>query len=408
MTNRSPLNSVAGTVADQPVDAPVILFVDDEQAVLDGLRNSLRKIRRRYRLLFADGAAAAIRMLETEPVDMVITDIRMPERNGVDLLEEVRFRFPDVIRYVLSGQAEERLVRRSVPVTHRWINKPCPRDELVEAIGLAIGHREEIDDYDVRMALAATDSLPTPGPTRARLVTLLSDRTVGIDEVADAAATDPAFTAKLLQWANSAFSDGRPVVEPRRAIARIGLEALVEVATAEEMLRSNAIDERVPGFDPELLHRHANEVARLAGRLARDGDRAVATTAGLLSHVGLLISAGYLHRRLVDAHDVAEEQHRRLVDVELERHGLHHAELGAHLLGLWGIPPAVIDAVIGAQDRPDLTLDGPLRAADAVRVARLLSLRSLGDHLTIPHRLDVDEATMGDALDRWHRLAALD
>ena len=199
-------SAATGDVAEIP---PTVLFVDDEPEVLAGLRLSLRRLRDRYHLRFAQSADEAIGVLESEPVDLVVTDMRMPGRSGADLLDELRFRFPDVIRYVLSGQAEDRLVRRSVAVTHRWLGKPCEPEVLVEAMTEAVGHRSSLGDPVLRRAVGAVDALPTHPVIHARLIDALAIDDAGPEPVAALVAVDPAMLAKLLQWANSAYGTRR-------------------------------------------------------------------------------------------------------------------------------------------------------------------------------------------------------
>src|SRR5438105_11023321 len=111
-----------------------ILFVDDEPKVLEGLQRMLRPQRAHWHMLFASGSEAALRLMEADPVDVVVSDMRMPEMDGARLLERVRDRYPSVIRIILSGHFEVEAGMRAVPVAHQFLTKPCDAEKLLAAI----------------------------------------------------------------------------------------------------------------------------------------------------------------------------------------------------------------------------------------------------------------------------------
>lgn len=101
-----------------------ILFVDDEPNVLAGLRNLLRKQRDRWEMLFAPSGKAALEEMATCPVDVIVSDMRMPGMDGAELLRLVKERYPRTVRIVLSGHAEREAVSRAISVAHQFLSKP--------------------------------------------------------------------------------------------------------------------------------------------------------------------------------------------------------------------------------------------------------------------------------------------
>ena len=90
-----------------------ILFVDDEPRVLEGLRRMLHSLRNDWEMKFVASGAEALQCLAATPFDVLVTDVRMPEMSGVELLQEVIQQYPEVIRIVLSGTADlERQFKR--------------------------------------------------------------------------------------------------------------------------------------------------------------------------------------------------------------------------------------------------------------------------------------------------------
>jgi YesN/AraC family two-component response regulator len=111
-----------------------VLFVDDDQYILDGLQNLLRKQRSRWDMCFALGGAAALELFAAAPFDVIVSDMRMPGMDGAELLAHVRERYPAARRIVLSGYAEPAAVQRALEVAHQFLSKPCRAPDLIDAI----------------------------------------------------------------------------------------------------------------------------------------------------------------------------------------------------------------------------------------------------------------------------------
>ena len=110
-------------------DKATILFVDDETRVLKSIKRGL--ISEPYDCLFAISGMKALEIMASRPVQVIITDMRMPEMNGLELLREVRKRYPETIRMVLSGYAQTNTVLAAVNegYVYRYITKPWRLDE---------------------------------------------------------------------------------------------------------------------------------------------------------------------------------------------------------------------------------------------------------------------------------------
>lgn len=108
-----------------------LLLVDDERPILNVLTRILRK--EPYRILTADSAEEALEVLSREAVQVVVSDFRMPGMSGVDLLREVKQRYPNTVRVVVSGYADGKLIMDSINVgeVYRFLPKPWNDEELV-------------------------------------------------------------------------------------------------------------------------------------------------------------------------------------------------------------------------------------------------------------------------------------
>lgn len=377
---------VARPAAEPEVSAPPgVLFVDDE-GVLAGLRTSLRKLRRDYTFHFAPGGTAALELLAAEPVQLVVTDMRMPGMNGVELLRQVKAQYPDVVRYVLSGEADQSLVMQAVPVTHRWLTKPCPHEYLVDAVAQGVRHRSLLADPEILSVIGGIDALPATPPLYRELVRLLDDPGTSVVTVAEVIGADAAVSAKLLQWANSAFAGGSRVIDIRSAVVRLGLTMVSFLVLRAEMVC--LLDERhaVPGMGLNELRRHERSMGLLASTLSRPEEALAAGTAAGLASTGLLLEAGHLPARLAASYELAEAEGLTITAAERRLYGVTHCDLGGHLLSVWGLPSQLVLAVEGSHDLP-APATGPLTLGEAVRAARL-AVQSLPYYSSVgqPHR----------------------
>jgi DNA-binding NtrC family response regulator len=120
-----------------------ILFIDDDQRLLDGLRRALRGQSSRWELRFADSGQAALALMETTPVDVVVTDFRMPQMDGRGLLEAVRRLHPATARLVLTGHADENDLLEVMAIAHQFLHKPCDTPRLIDAIERVLTMRDQ-------------------------------------------------------------------------------------------------------------------------------------------------------------------------------------------------------------------------------------------------------------------------
>jgi response regulator RpfG family c-di-GMP phosphodiesterase len=131
------MTSFSSPLSRAAADAPSILLVDDEVAILDGLRRQLRK---RFTVHTANSGAAALELLESESVTVVVSDMRMPQMDGATFLSRVHSLYPNVVRILLTGQADTQSAIAAVNEgkIYRFLTKPSPPEVLLEEIGNAV------------------------------------------------------------------------------------------------------------------------------------------------------------------------------------------------------------------------------------------------------------------------------
>ena len=324
-----------------------ILFVDDEPRILDALQRMLRPQRHEWEMAFAPGGEAALAMLEAQTFDVIVSDMRMPGVDGAALLEIVREKYPAMLRLILSGYTEMEASYRAVPVAHQFLLKPCDPDALRVAIRRATGLIEVLNSKMLASLVGSLRDLPSVPRVFSELRTALQDPETPIDRVVKIVEQDVAICAKVLQLVNSAFFGvTREVTDIRTAVSYLGTSILQNLVLSLEAFRSFEPKKPIPGFSLEQFHSHAQDTANIAAALVEDRKvSSVAVGAALLHDIGVLVIAERAPEHFARSLQGARAEKLPLFTVEEQLIGVSHAEVGAYLLSLWGLPSPMVEAV---------------------------------------------------------------
>jgi HD-like signal output (HDOD) protein/ActR/RegA family two-component response regulator len=361
-----------------------ILFVDDDPEILSGLRVRLHRFDSRWAMRFAESGEAAIDELERFDYDLIIADVRMPGMDGVELLRTVSERWPHTIRIALSGYAGDKQVVRLVPYAHQYLNKPCGSPHLEELIERCLKLTELLSEPRLRALAGSVRALPVTLRAHMELEGVLSQENATIGAVAQVVASDTALTAKILQLANSEFFRlARRITNVEQAVGHLGLGVMRGLIASAEVFWQGAEHESAP-LRLEELQLHADTVAAAARSLAKDTPYADdAWAAGLLHDVGYWVLARERQPELLKSLQLAAEEALPLHEAERRVLGASHAQLGAYLLGLWGLPMPVVEAV-ACHHTPESASQPQFGALGAIVVAE--SLCGKGDAETFHGR----------------------
>jgi putative nucleotidyltransferase with HDIG domain len=375
-----------------------ILFVDDEAPILNGLRVRLHRMRTKWDMQFAESGALAIETLERMHVDVVVTDMRMPGMDGAELLRIVRDRWPDAIRIVLSGYAELQQVVRLVPYAHQYYSKPCEAGQLENLIERCLKLHEMLRQPTLRAIVGRISKLPAIPQVYARLQQMLTNDDTTPREVAQLISTDAAITAKLLQLVNSAFFRlARRITGIEQAVNHLGFASIRNLVLSAEVFSSWPAQGPKGVVCIDKLQSHVHQVAAAARALAAGTPKADdALLAGLLHDIGYWILSDECRTELSESVALAVAENIPLHQAETRIIGASHAQVGAYLLGLWGLPYPVIEAV-AHHHTPESVPQSEFDPVAAVAIAHAL----LPGHDTaafdaaIPPDLDVDAQFLG-------------
>jgi HD-like signal output (HDOD) protein len=276
--------------------------------------------------------------------------MRMPGMDGAALLKEVQQRYPQVVRIVLSGQADEASVLRSLGATHQYLSKPCDPETLKQTLQRACAVRRLLDESALKQVVSQVGALPSPPSVYVALVNECQSANGSVRRVADLVAQDIGMTAQVLHLVNSAFfGRRRRISDPLQAVQVLGLNTLRALVLSAEVFEAFDV-KPAPGFSLEAVQAHClatSACARLIAASEGCGEEMAgdATIAALLHEAGTLILAGRLPARYAEVLALAASRSIGVTEAEQELLGATHAGIGAYLLGLWALPDPVVEAV---------------------------------------------------------------
>jgi len=274
--------------------------------------------------------------------------MRMPEIDGAHLLEKIKTKYPRTMRFVLSGQSDRETILRSIGPTHQYLSKPCDLEDLKQKITQALALRELLENPKLKEIVSRLDTVPSLPDLYVSLTEALSDSDVTVTKIADIVQRDMGMTTKVLQLVNSAFF-GLPsqVSSPHHAVSLLGIDNI-----RAAVLSVHVFSQLEGGHNPSVtdlwprslrVAAFARAITRAEKASQRSEDDAFA--AGLLHDIGRLVLASSCGAEYLAALDGARGGKITLAQAEFQSFGCTHAEIGAYLLGLWGLPASVVQAV---------------------------------------------------------------
>ena len=212
----------------QPEKARV-LFVDDDASLLAGLRRILHRFRDQWEMEFCTSGRDALHLLAQNRTHVIVSDIRMPEMDGAELMREVHSQFPEVVRIILSGQAEQEKVLELTEVVHQYFSKPCNPDQLRAAIDSIHSKQQQLSCESLISYLTGMAAIPVLNSKFETLRSELEKPNGSLEKVIEIITSDLGFSMKVLQLTNSHFFGDLKGLGVAAACGKLGLEILKPV-----------------------------------------------------------------------------------------------------------------------------------------------------------------------------------
>jgi len=257
-------------------------------------------------------------------------------------------------------------------MAHQYMGKPCKSATLRGTIERALGMRTMLENESLRLIVCKITNLPSVPSSYHKLCEAVSNPKCGINEIAEIVQCDPAMTVRVLQLVNSAFFGATSeVTSVQQAVRSLGTELIKGMALVGNIL--TAIESKTSeDIAADQLQLNWIKSAMLAKSFMTDTAKGeTAFTAALVRDVGKIVMALELPDQvsaiLHEARTTGRVQH----EVEKEKLGTTHAEIGAYLLGVWGLPLSIVQSV-AFHHAPQLRADGAFDIIAAVHVAGTL------------------------------------
>lgn len=327
-----------------------ILFVDDDPEFLLALQGSLRIVEPNWVMNTATRGSEALQMLDQLPYDVVVSDYQMPEMDGAELLERVQKAFPQTMRFIVSGHLDkDDIIRLAVPA-HQCFSKPLNLDVFRQTIRKVCGLRDLLSNDVLRRLIAQCSLLPTIPSLYIELGKELQSPHSSIDRVEAIISKDPSVTAKILQLVNSSFFGlPRRIESLGEAINYVGLQIIKAlVLTVPVYSRFDGV--RVRDYSPAAIWEHCWRTGILARCIAQEERQAPAFCeeaflAGLLHDLGKMVLIANLSTLCREATALSMRSQIPMHEAEKQIFGCTHSLIAAYLLGLWGLPESIVEAV---------------------------------------------------------------
>jgi HD-like signal output (HDOD) protein/CheY-like chemotaxis protein len=325
-----------------------VLFVDDDPAILRLLARMFASKNGQWQMEFAQSGAKGLELLSRAPFDVVVSDLHMPSMNGVDFLKEVREHHPLSARIIYSGHGDQQSILSCITVIHQFLPKPCPVDNLIAAIQGAAMVRSILPNPAQRQKISKMERLLSMPTVYLELVRQLKSVETPIEEIALTVSRDQAMTTQMLRIVNSAFF-GLSTSNVAEAISFLGIETVRYLVLAIGIF-SQFESRKLGGIAMPMFWNHSartSHAAKLIAKTEGAGRHVIedALAAGLLHDLGRLVLASNdpdVYQRIGEQ---AAEKGVEWITEERTVFGFDHAEVGGYLLGLWGLPPTVVEAV---------------------------------------------------------------
>ena len=384
-----------------------VLFVEGEADALERLRQTVQNLPVEWQIEFCTSGRRALEQLDQSDFDVIVTGMHMPDMDGFELLSEVLRRYPSMVRIALSGTVRQDRAIRSAGPAHQYLPKPCDAATLRAALDTALRIREMLVSPKLRTLISRITSLPALSSVHTKLIESLGNPEITSRELGEIIAQDVGLTAKTLQMANSAFFGlYRYIASPTEAAVYLGIDTIRALTLSTGVFSAFRHTGLTPVFIGQLQRHsvatgivaHAIANAENLPKKACDGS----LVGGLLHDVGKLALAANCPKEYGDVLAAAGKQGVTFNELEQQVFGATHADVGAYLLWLWGLPESVCQAVAFHHRPVECSAPG-FDAAGVIHVADALEHECSGNTVD-PDLNYLTSMGLAEHLPEWRRL----
>jgi response regulator RpfG family c-di-GMP phosphodiesterase len=324
-------------------DMKKILIVDDEEQILKALTRMF--LETDYDIITAENGERALALLETDNIDLIISDMRMPLMDGYKLLSTVKEKYPKVIRVLLSGYADEKPIFRAIlhNIAQLYFYKPWHNDKMLQDIDKVFADDALLYSKELEEQLKVIGCQAEIPDNCRHMITLIENE--DMEGLIEQMEQDSALSLLLVQVAKSSIYGVMPDTV-KKAANYIGLHnlkcfmywACIVICGRESYKTDN---------EPELLWKHAYLTNRiflfLYESFLHKQPPESTLFAGLLHNIGLILLDKSINKANNDPFNVDAAS---MIQIEFGEHRLGHQEIGGYFLNKWDLPFPMCEAAL--------------------------------------------------------------
>jgi putative nucleotidyltransferase with HDIG domain len=388
-----------------------IIFVDDDVNIGQGIKRMLHPMRNEWAMVFCTSGEEALATFEDMGTfDIIVSDMHMSGMGGYELLKTVLEKYPETIRFCLSGSASAKTMIKTAAIVHQFLTKPCDPLHLLGLIIRAFELRDKLSDKRIQSILMDVGGVPSVPAIYNQIKRAMEDPDVSVQMVAELIEIDAGLSSKILQIVNTAdMGLAQRVTNVIQAATLLGLENIRNLVLMAEVFQPADVSTMPDNFNLDTLWNHCLQVAKYAKKVAeiQSIDKKIAEdsfTAGLLHDIGQIILANKRPDDFGRAIRESIEEQIPLLDKEKEILGATHAEIGGLLLELWGLPDPIVEAITFHND-PSLSSQAEFSALTTLHVANYFCEDKDSDIVVDAQGIDtvhLEEIGLLSQLEKWY------
>lgn len=326
-----------------------ILFVDDDIDVLKAIERSLYKYKNIWETKFVGDTDSAIELLKQFDADLVISDLRMPNKDGFFLFKFLIDNYPHIVRIFLSAQQDDIRSLLTSGYSHQYLSKPIESEKLVKLIKDVSSTISIIDDREVLSVINKINNLPLLPDIYVKIEKELASNNVDYIKLSSLISQDIGLTIKILQLVNSSFIGlSTNISDIPTAIKFLGINIINALILNLKLYDFDSTNKETNQFI-KRISRNSFRVARIAKELAQflnlshDEIESI-FICGILHDIGNLVMLR-LDNYIKFYYDNAELSLAERVKKENEAYKMNYCLAGTYLSALWGLPRKLFEPI---------------------------------------------------------------
>jgi len=324
-----------------------ILFVDDEQDVLDGIKRMLNVKKNEWELYFSSNPREAIELLKNN-FDIAVIDLIMPEIDGIHILKLLAEKYPQTIRFAFTGTNNKELITDTINLAHQLLSKPTTRTEIINRIEKALRLKKLFTNKNLAALITGENRLPTLPENYFKMQNELEKEYPSLKIISQIVEKDMTMTAQVLRLVNSAFfSIPKEITSIQEAVNMLGINVIKSIVLYVELFNfTKNLNSKI--IKQLNIWQHSIKIGLWSKALfsilfPKEITSDSAYIAGLLHDIGYLIIS-QMENYDVEIRAKLKEG-LEIFEAEKNIFNANHAEVGAYLLSVWNLPEPVIRAV---------------------------------------------------------------